>query len=387
MSRSAAAALLAILLAFGVPWAVGPAGASHVNPDDIIDVLPRDAIPAILSPTFNEDPSWHPEDWLVVGVDLRGDPRAYPLAILNWHEIANDIVGGVPVAVSYCPLCRTAIVYDRAVESQTLTFGVSGKLYKNDLVMYDHQTDSYWTQILGEAILGTYHGTRLRPYSSVTMPWGEWLGLHPGSKLLDRPRDAEGQFLRNYNENPYAGYDGSGAIYFPQENTDPLGVLHPKEVVLGLLVGGEARAYPISVMRNHVLVNDVLGGVPIVVTYAKEAMKAFERGDRNFTPAGEIGMTDDSGRTYDRLTGVGPDGTLTEVPSVTAFWFAWYDFYPATSVYGLAEYSAPPAAPGLPLLAIAVVAGGGVAAGVAAFFVHRVRKARAWRKKAGGRRS
>lgn len=312
--------------------------AHHVDPGDIITVLPKDRIPAITDPRFGQDPQdWLPADSRVIGLIVNGDVRAYPLAILNWHEIVDDVVGGQVVAVTFCPLCGTGIVYDRAVGQDVLVFKVSGKLYKNDLVMYDTATDSLWSQLTGEGILGTYHGFLLDLVTSSTMSWQDWKGLHPETKLLDRPRDASGNFVRDYLANPYAGYEGSASVWFPRGNIDPYKVLSPKELVLGLVLGNQARAYPESVLKDEPAVNDVLGGVSILVTSSRGVMKAWDRGNATFHLSGEGRVEDERGNLFDMITGVGPSGALVEIPAVTAFWFAWYDFYPATSIYGFLD--------------------------------------------------
>ncbi len=339
--------------------------ADHVDPGDIISVLAPDAIPAVTDPSFDRDsPDWLPADARVIGFSVNGDARAYPLAILSWHEIVDDVVGGRPVAVTYCPLCGTGIVFNRTVGAEVLVFKVSGKLYKNDLVMYDTATQSLWSQLLGNGILGTYHGAFLELVTSATMAWSEWRGLHPDTKLLDRPRDASGNFLRDYSLNPYAGYESSPSVYFPQGNVDPYKVLDPKEPVLGVFLGNQARAYPQSVLAKEPVVNDVLGGVPILVTYAGGVMRAWERGDRTFRGAGEAIVEDDAGNAYDAITGAGTSESLVEVPAVTSYWFAWYDFYPSTSIYGFLDLPPrPPLNPAgtppflLALPAIAVVVG------------------------------
>ncbi len=328
--------------------------ADHVNPADIITVLPPDAIPAITSPSFGADPpDWLPGSARVIGLVVNGDARAYPLAILNWHEIVDDLVGGRPEVVTYCPLCGTGIVFNRTVGTEVLVFKVSGKLYKNNLVMYDTATQSLWSQLLANGILGAFHGAFLELVTSATMDWSDWRGLHPDTKLLDRPRNADGSFLRDYSTNPYDGYESSPEVYFPQVNVDPYKVLNPKEPVLGVFVGNQARAYPQSVLAAEPVVNDVLGGVPILVTYAGGVMKAWERGGRVFHAAGVAAAEDEAGQVYDAITGNGTSGHLVEVPAVTSYWFAWYDFYPSTSIYGFLNL--PPRPPLRPWGTLAVL--------------------------------
>lgn len=344
--------------------------------NDIVEVLPRDAIPAILEPTFGrDDAGWLSPGSRVIGVEVGGDARAYPIAIMNWHEIVNDVVGGTPVAITFCPLCGTGIAFDRTVAGEVLTFGVSGRLYKNDLVMYDHQTESFWTQVLGEAILGLHHGTRLAVFTSTTLTWSQWRDLHPGSELLDRPVDDQGRFIRDYGYDPYAGYASSDDIWFPRENVDPYLLLDPKEIVLGVVLGGRARAYPESTLRTEPVVNDVLGGLPLLVIYLDGVMKAWERGERTFAMGMDDTITDDFGASYDGISGRGAGGNLTEIQATAAFWFAWYDFYPATSIYGIADLQpAPNPWEGAPLWA--AVAAAGLVVGVSFHTIRRKLKER-----------
>ncbi len=363
MARARIATAL-ILLLISVAESPSVRG-DHVNPNDIITVLPPDAIPAITNPSFDDDIGWLPGSAWAIGVSIGGVARAYPLAILNWHEIVDDVVGGIPIAVTYCPLCGTGIVFERTVGSEVLVFKVSGKLYKNDLVMYDTSTESLWSQLVGEGILGAYHGTRLSLVTSATMAWDEWRALHPDTKLLDRPQNRNGEFLRNYDVNPYAGYDRSDEVHFPQGNIDPYRVLEPKEPVLGVFLGKEARAYPQSILSKERVVNDVLGGTPLLATYASGVMKAWERGNRTFRVANETAVSDEEGRVYDAISGQGAVDSLAEIPAVAAYWFAWYDFYPSTTIYGYLDLR--PRAPLTPspfpiaLLALGLVAFAGAA--------------------------
>lgn len=369
LAESSRIALLAVILLLSAT----PARGDHVSEGDIVEVLPRDAIPAILNPRFGGDPSWlHPES-RVIGLDIAGDARAYPIAILNWHEIVNDVVGGEPIAITFCPLCGTGIVFERTVGDRILTFGVSGRLYKNDLVMYDHQTESYWTQVLGEAIRGAFHGTRLVALTGTTLSWSEWLDSHPDTKLLDRPVDDRGQFLRDYAYDPYAGYASSPEIWFPRGNVDPYRVLDPKALVLGVVLGGRARAYPESTLREEGAVNDVLGDVPVLVTNVDGAMKAWERGERTFRPGTDRMVVDDLGNAFDAISGRGESGQLTEIHAITAFWFAWYDFYPATSIYGFDDLQPAPD-PASAVFAWSIAAAAGTAAVAAAVAVRRLRR-------------
>ena len=168
---------------------------------------PKDGIPSIDDPLFSplsEITDIAPTE-PVVGLVIEGDARAYPLRVMTWHEIVNDTVGGVPVAVTYCPLCNSAIVFDRRVGGSATTFGTTGKLRKSDLVMYDRETESWWQQFLGEAIVGERTGTQLRIVPARLESFARFAARHPEGKVLI-PNNPE---MRRYGMNPYAGYDSS----------------------------------------------------------------------------------------------------------------------------------------------------------------------------------
>ena len=172
---------------------------------------PRDGIPSIDNPVFVSAAEVGDIDDRepVILFPVEGNSRAYPLRVLTWHEIANDVVAGVPVAVTYCPLCNAAIVFDRRVGDRTLEFGTSGKLRNSDLVMYDRQTDSWWQQFSGEAIVGEMTGTRLELLPSRIVSFGAFRAAHPNGEVLV-PNDPT---LRDYGRNPYASYDTASAPF------------------------------------------------------------------------------------------------------------------------------------------------------------------------------
>jgi hypothetical protein len=319
--------------------------ADHVDPDEIHEVLPRDAIIAVRTPKFAERDYLHPS-LPVVGVEIDGDARAYPIMILNHHEIVNDVVGGVPVAVTFCPLCNTALVYDRRVGDMVLTFGVSGLLYKSNLVMYDEKTESLWVQITSEAIQGPLHGTKLTLISSTVVEWGTWREKYPQSLLLDFPLpqcDSSGLSEEpeiigsciDYTYNPYFEYLLTEDVFYGANYTDR--ILHPKAVVLGVKVGNAAMAYPYENLTREVVINDEINGLEVVVTYYKGSGKVFERQGLTFERGEDRYMLDNLGRQWDMVTGEGEDGILKEIPSVMSFWFAWADFNKGTGVYGYRE--------------------------------------------------
>ena len=316
---------------------------------------PPDGIPAIDRPAFvtpAQADAWLTPKEPVLALEIAGDARAYPLQILIWHEIVNDVVGGRPVAVTFCPLCNSGIVFDRVVEGTTLDFGTSGKLYKSDLVMYDRQTHSLWAQMEGRAIVGERAGTRLKLVPANTVSYAEWKAAHPGGQVLSR----ETGHVRAYGANPYAAYDQPGSTPF-LFNGKPDPRRPPKERVVGVVVGGQARAYPWPVLEKRRVVHDTAGGESLVVFYTPGTLSALDgsriaasravgatgvfsplAGGRtlSFEPAGE-GFRDRETGSQWTLLGRAVKGPLAgqrlrPIPHVDAFWFAWAAFHPTTSL-------------------------------------------------------
>jgi hypothetical protein len=299
-----------ICLAISVGVAAGAAGAepglngfalepSSIPAEEILRGGPaRDGIPALHDPeTHRADGAPWSDDQIVIGV-LRGDAaRAYPIALLNWHELVNDTLGGEPVLVSYCPLCGTGIVFDRRVGGQVRSFGVSGLLYRSDLLLYDRETESLWSQIASEAVTGPSLGARLELLRSEMVPWGAWKTRHPNTTVLS----PETGHARDYGRSPYGEYSRSEQVFFP---TPMDRRYHPKMPTLGVrLLGGPARAYPAQeIVKAGGRVEDELAGRRIVVRY------------------------DDVAQVFD--ADAPPD-----VEVIEAYWFAWAAFHPETSVF------------------------------------------------------
>ena len=263
---------------------------------------PRDGIPAIDNPTFQfaESATWlEPED-RILGVFLNGVSRAYPIAILNWHEVVNDTIDGRPIVVSYCPLCGTGIAFDARVEGRDLGFGVSGLLYQSDVLLYDRQTESLWSQIMGEAISGPQRGQKLISLPLAHTSWADWQQLHPNTEVLSR----DAGLRRDYSIDPYAGYADSPRTMFPVVNQAP-GPWHAKEWVLGVGINGEYKAYPFAELRAQGVTrfNDELAGERFDIVWDEKNRSA------SMQRSGEI------------------------QPSITAFWFAWYAFHPETKIF------------------------------------------------------
>ena len=218
-------ACLTLLLTPATAALAGPEAWRHAWPDtdfskhsvDLDDIMsggpPKDGIPSIDDPTFvavAEASDLAPSE-PVIGLAIEGDARAYPLRVLTWHEIVNDVVGGVPVAVTYCPLCNSAIVFDRRVDGQATEFGTTGKLRNSDLVMYDRATESWWQQFMGEAIVGARTGALLKIIPARLESRERFAARHPQGKVLVPNNPG----MRSYGMNPYAGYDSRTQPYFP----------------------------------------------------------------------------------------------------------------------------------------------------------------------------
>ena len=272
-----------------------------VPADQILDGgTPKDGIPAILQPKFvsvSDAAFLMPSD-RVVGVVVKGKARAYPLKILNWHEVVDDAVGGTPLAATFCPLTQSAIVYDRKLQKKPLTVGVSGKLYESNLLFYDKGTESLWSQIKGEAIAGPLTGKRLEPLPSVVTAWAVWRKAHPDTVVLDISTG----YSRNYGINPYESYESSDQIMFPVTPLDDR--LPAKERVLGLTINQADEAFPFSGLAKAKTPLDVnLGGTRVTVIFDQQSQAA------------------------------GAMVAGRNMPGYTGYWFAWAAFHPKTGIW------------------------------------------------------
>lgn len=298
----------------------------------------KDWIPPLSAPRYVEasKANWLDDDDLVLGYVQGSDARAYPIRILNFHEIVNETMAGRPVLISYCPLCRSGLVFDRRVGDQTLTFGNTGGLYESDLLMYDRETDSFWFQVGGEAIVGTLTGSRLTLLPSLLVPWKEWRTLYPHSLVLSQDTG----FLRPYGSDPFLDYDRLGTPPgFPIHRTDDR--LDPKEKVLGLNLGEMPRAYSLTRLGDGVVM-DTLNGHPLVIFSERNgpAGAAFvpNIASRPLTFALEAGAFKDreTGSQWD-LAGRAVAGPLlgqqlTPIPARNTYWFAWVAAFPQTTL-------------------------------------------------------
>jgi len=316
---------------------------------------PPDGIPAIDHPKFvtpEGAAEWIKSQEPVLAFEWGGDARAYPLQIMIWHEIVNDVVGGKPVTVTYCPLCNSALVFERTLDGKVYDFGTSGKLYKSDLVMYDRQTHSLWAQMEGRAIVGDLAGTRLRWLPANMLAFSEWRRLHPDGQVLSR----ETGHRRQYGWNPYQGYDrpGQHPFLFAGRVDDRL---QPMERVVGVRVGEAAKAYSYSLLARDRVVSDTVGGRRLVVFHQPGTVSALDKGV--IADSRDVGATgvyepvvDGRALTFEAVEGgfrdretsslwgvlgkavKGPlaGKALPKVPHMDAFWFAWAAFNPETQL-------------------------------------------------------
>ncbi|WP_135503634.1 DUF3179 domain-containing protein [Roseovarius aestuariivivens] len=262
----------------------------------------RDGIPAIDAPRFApvaRETRLSPRE-AVISLSLGGRARAYPIRYLMWHEIVNDRVAGVPVAVTFCPLCNSGLVFDRRVGGRVLSFGVTGKLRHSDMVMYDRQTESWWQQAVGEAIVGELTGRELRQIPAVMESWAQFRARHPQGEVLQPPGAA-----RDYGRNPYAGYDRASRPFLYSGENPPHGI-HP----LARVVRVGDRAWPMSRVRKAGRIAEA--GVVL----------SWEAGQASALDAGRVADGRDVGTVRVR------DGQGRDLAHDMLFAFAFHAFFP-----------------------------------------------------------
>ncbi len=278
----------------------------------------KDGIPALDDPSFagvDAAGAWLEAREPVLELELGGEARAYPLQILIWHEIVNDEITGTPLAVTFCPLCNTAIVFDRRLRGRLLDFGTTGNLRNSDLVMYDRQTESWWQQFGGEAVVGDLAGAKLEKVPARIVAWEDFASAHPDGRVLDRPKTGDGSFERPYGQNPYAGYDDVGSPpFFGAANSGDRRLL-PKERVVFVDRGGEAVAMPFSVLTRRKTLEVQVGGERLEVVW--------KPGPRSALDAAQVAGGREVGSAEVRTA---EGGKL--VAFDTPFWFAVAAFEP-----------------------------------------------------------
>lgn len=303
----------------------------------------RDSIRPIDDPRFvtaeEAEPEMLPTEF-VIGLDVGGETKAYPVNVLSRHEIVNDEIGGTPVAVTFCPLCYTGVVFDRRVEEEELTFGVSGQLIMNNLVMWDRQTESLWLQITGEGIKGANRGQTLARVAHTQTTWEAWRDSHPETLVLDK--------RGRYGDDSYGGYyDGGRKGVLGESHEDDR--LPPKDLVVGYIAGSNAKGYPFRTLLETPVINDEFEGDEIVVLFDDRSQtgQIFRRevDGRTLTfsllkrTKSDIVLRDfETGTTWSGITGEALSGPLSGEklearPSFYAFWFAWSDFFLEAELY------------------------------------------------------
>ena len=299
--------------------------------DETIELL-RDRIKPIYEPKYDsvEGGDWLDEDDLVLGyVSQRGVAFAYPHKILDLHEIVNDVIDGVPVLASYCPLCASGVVYSRELDGGVLLFGNTSALYESDLVMYDHQTGSYWFQVIGEAIVGPLTGKRLRPLPSVTTTWTQWKELHPDTKILSKNLGLTDPLF--YQRDRFKGYDkdvNRERFVFPVSKDKLDDRLRPGDRVFAIQVGESHKAYLLTGRPDEVI-NDEVAGEEVVIIVRAEGptgsayLRAANGQILTFTLNQGVLQDNETGSRWDdggrAISGPLAGSLLTPVPSRASF--------------------------------------------------------------------
>ncbi|MEO1562869.1 MAG: DUF3179 domain-containing protein [Pseudomonadota bacterium] len=264
-----------------------------------------------------------PDD-LVFGVEINGDARAYPLRIMGWHEMLNDVIGGVPVSLAYCTLCGAGILFETAVEGRerSFSFGSSGLLYRSNKLMFDRQTQSLWNQFTGEPVGGPLadSGITLRILPLATTTWAAWETAHPDTTVLS----LDTGHIRNYDSGVvYREYFASPDLMFPTV-TDETRLLQ-KDVVFGLRLPGGAKAWPVSAFATQTIINDRVGLTDVVLigTAETRTVRAYKRNGQTFTGSPDALVSDGEWQITEFAL-IGPNGErLPRLPGHLAYWFAW----------------------------------------------------------------
>jgi hypothetical protein len=318
---------------------------------------PKDGIPAIDAPVIisaTQANTWLRPREPVILVEADGMARAYPLQVLIWHEIVNDTLGNLPLVVTFCPLCNTAIAFKRTFDGQVLDFGTTGRLRYSNLIMYDRQTETWWQQANGEAIAGRYAGAQLEFYPALIISWQEFYDAHPDGTVLSR----ETGFDRAYGQNPYTGYDDINNPPFLYTGPQTPDALPPVARVLTVELGDDAVAYPYDVLKEVRVVNDTVGGQPVAVFWASGTASALDDEliaagrsvgssaafsrvldgrELNFQYTDEKITDQETGSEWNVLgqavAGELAGTQLSPVVSINHFWFSWAAFKPETRIF------------------------------------------------------
>ena len=285
----------------------------------------------------------------MIALTLGNDVRAYPIQVLTWHEIVNDEINDIPIVVTFCPLCNTGLIFERpTIDGALLTFGTSGNLRNSDLVMWDRQTESWWQQFSGEAIVGDLTGTKLTFIPSSILAWGDFKDKYPDGQVLS----TDTGYSRDYGRNPYAGYDNVDSSPFLFDGTTDER-LRPMERVIGILLDtGQGQAYTLRHLSEKQFIQDSIGETPFVIFWKAGTASALD--SSNIASGNDIGSAgvyesklgnevliftandngtfsdDNTGSTWD-IFGHAVEGPLTGETLILishhdTFWFAWAAF-------------------------------------------------------------
>jgi len=262
---------------------------------------PKDGIPALIDPAVvsAEAATYLRADNRVLGVAMGNQARAYPIRVLNWHEVVNDQLSGTPIVVTYCPLCGTGMVFRAGQQGRRVLFGVSGLLYNSDVLLYDRETESLWSQLKMEAVTGRRLGEKLEWLPAQHTTWQAWRTAHPQTEVLSLKTG----YQRDYDRDPYTGYAGRSRLMFPVRHQDDR--LSPKAWVAGVLINGQPKAYALNRLKSAGSFEDAVGGQAIRIVYDATSRS--------------VQVTDAANKP---------------LPVVQAYWFAWVAFYPETLLYG-----------------------------------------------------
>lgn len=326
--------------------------------NELIDGGPgKDGIPSIDDPNFVSQQE--AENWLqgrepVIALEINGEVKAYPIQILIWHEIVNDNIGGVPVSVTFCPLCYSAIVFDRRIDGETHEFGVSGLLRHSDMIMFDRETESLWQQFSGEALVGNYTGEFLTIVPSQLISFDQFRDAYPDAPVLSRNTGHQ----RNYGQNPYAGYNDINKTPFLMDEDDLSDKLPPMEKLVGVRHNNEQIGYRYSITAEKKVLNDTISDHPIVIFHLNGMASALD--NRAIHQSRDDGATGVFSRILDgetfefvynngtikdhqtesewSITGKAVSGPMEgkQLDTMTYgdyFAFAWMVFYPDTKIF------------------------------------------------------
>lgn len=307
--------------------------------DELQNVLPRDAIPAIKNPEFvSAGNAGLDDNEPVLGIIIDGESRAYSIYLLNHHEIVNDKIGDKAFAVTWCPLANLAVAYDREVDGKVYTFGVSGNLLKNTLVMFDYETESLWSIVYGEAVDGKLTGRKLNELPGCQkVPWGAWKKLHPNTLVLshDGARTVGYDTYEDYHKNEETG------VLPPISIDKRLGV---KTNIIGIEVNDKYKAYPFYLFKDTSIQTDEFQGLSLLVYRNKESgtIMVYDRKIDgvviNFEKKKDYAIDKTTNTTWDLESGIGISGSmkgkrLRSVKFLAVYWFVWADYFPNTEVF------------------------------------------------------